>query len=72
MADNGPGIPAELQSRVFEPFFTAKSGRHHAGLGLTQVWDIVVGDHDGTVSIESAADAGNDRLITLPETSERD
>jgi signal transduction histidine kinase len=63
--DNGPGIPAELQGRVFEPFLTAKRGRHHAGLGLTQVWEIVVGDHLGTVTIESD-DGGTVATLVVP------
>jgi signal transduction histidine kinase len=64
--DNGPGIPPELQGRVFEPFLTAKRGRDHAGLGLTQVWEIVVGDHEGTVTIESDAERGTIATITVP------
>ena len=64
--DNGPGIPTELQGRVFEPFLTAKRGRDHAGLGLTQVWEIVVGDHDGSVTIESDSTQGTIATITVP------
>ncbi len=33
--DNGPGIPAELQSQIFEPFFTTKSEGEGTGLGLS-------------------------------------
>jgi signal transduction histidine kinase len=69
VADNGPGIAADVQPRVFEPFFTGKSGRHHAGLGLTQVWDIVVGDHGGSVTIEGRG-PGTIATITLPEPSD--
>lgn len=38
--DNGPGIPPELQARVFEPFFTTR-GVRGTGLGLTVVQDLV-------------------------------
>jgi signal transduction histidine kinase len=54
--DNGPGIAGDSRQRVFEPFFSAKQGRAHAGLGLTQVWDIVVDDHQGRVEIDRRDD----------------
>ncbi len=64
--DNGPGIAEDVRDRVFEPFVTGKQGRHHAGLGLTQVWDIVVGDHRGDVHIDSEPGAGTTVRIELP------
>ena len=33
--DDGPGMAPELAERVFNPFFSAKSGRRHLGLGLS-------------------------------------
>ena len=48
--DNGPGIPQELQSDIFDPFVTTKPGGH--GLGLAVVAKIV-GDHGGAVEFES-------------------
>jgi two-component system, NtrC family, sensor kinase len=61
--DNGPGVPAEIEDRIFEPFFTDKTGHLHTGLGLTQVWDIVVTDHGGRVSIDS--EPGRPTRVTL-------
>ncbi len=51
--DDGPGIPAHHQSRVFEPFFTRKAmGRSGTGLGLAVVWN-AVRDHEGYIQLRS-------------------
>lgn len=34
VTDNGPGIPEEIQSRIFKPFFTTKDVGEGTGLGL--------------------------------------
>jgi signal transduction histidine kinase len=68
--DNGPGMAPDIRSRVFEPFFTAKRGRHHAGLGLTQAWDIVT-NHGGTITIDSEPEHGTVVTLRLP-TSNRE
>ncbi|MGZ8726493.1 MAG: sensor histidine kinase, partial [Aeromicrobium sp.] len=55
--DNGPGIPAELQGRVFERFTRGDSARTResggAGLGMSLVHAIAVA-HGGTATVESA------------------
>ncbi|QMS86246.1 cyclic nucleotide-binding domain-containing protein (plasmid) [Nostoc edaphicum CCNP1411] len=53
IADNGPGIPLEIQSRIFEPFFTTKDIGKGTGLGLDIVRRIVVGQHKGSIRIFS-------------------
>jgi signal transduction histidine kinase len=63
IADDGPGIPAEMRSRVFEPFFTTKEIGKGTGLGLDIAWRIVVGRHGGEVSLES--EPGDTRFTVL-------
>jgi signal transduction histidine kinase len=53
IADNGPGIPEEIQSRIFEPFFTTKAPGHGTGLGLHISHDIIVNRHHGQLTVES-------------------
>jgi len=53
IADNGAGIPAELQPRIFEPFFTTKGVGKGTGLGLDVCYRIVVRQHHGDISVFS-------------------
>jgi signal transduction histidine kinase len=43
--DEGPGIPADLKSKVFEPFFTTKPIGEGSGLGLSVVHGIIKSHH---------------------------
>ena len=52
--DNGVGIPPEIQSRIFEAFFTTKPVGEGTGLGLDIVQRIVAQQHGGKVDVESA------------------
>ena len=52
--DNGPGVPEELQPKVFEPRFTTKHGVVRFGLGLgLGIANTIVHDHSGTIELKS-------------------
>ncbi len=51
--DNGAGIPPEIQSRIFEPFYTSKEVGKGSGLGLDISRRIVVEKHKGNLNFES-------------------
>ncbi len=49
-SDNGPGIPPEIRSRIFDPYFTTK--KEGSGLGLASCFSIV-SRHNGTLTVDS-------------------
>ncbi|GLC28359.1 ATP-binding protein [Roseisolibacter agri] len=61
--DGGPAIPAEVQARAFEIFYSTKPGGTGIGLALCQR---IVDEHGGTITLESAPEAGTALTITLP------
>src|SRR5580700_11056547 len=52
IADNGPGIPADVRAHIFEPFFTTKGVGEGTGLGLDTVQRIVK-KHRGNIQVNS-------------------
>jgi signal transduction histidine kinase len=53
ICDTGPGVPAEIRDRIFDPLFTTKPVGQGTGLGLDVAWRIVVNNHHGDVAVES-------------------
>jgi signal transduction histidine kinase len=51
--DDGPGIPHEIQPRIFEPFYTTKDPGVGTGLGLHIAYNIVVHKHRGQLQVAS-------------------
>lgn len=63
--DNGPGIPADIQERIFEPFFSTKEDGHSTGLGLA-IASGIVEQHRGQIAVESSPGKGAEFTIRLP------
>ncbi|MBI4486646.1 MAG: hypothetical protein HY655_11605, partial [Acidobacteria bacterium] len=66
VADDGPGVPAHLSDRIFNPFFTTKVTG--SGLGLAIVRKIIDA-HDGRIDLNSSPKAGTRFRVTLPVSS---
>lgn len=65
VADNGPGISAEILPHIFEPRFTTKRSRSRTGLGL-HIVSSIVRENGGTVAAENREPRGAVFTITLP------
>ncbi|MCP5066049.1 MAG: hypothetical protein GY946_05725 [bacterium] len=63
VADNGPGIPTELQERIFSPFFTTRAEGSGVGLALVQK---TVASHGGSLQLESRPGHGAAFRLHLP------
>jgi PAS domain S-box-containing protein len=62
IADTGPGIPKEIQERIFQPFFTTSSSGNGLGLAITRR---IINAHKGTIHLESFP-GGTVFFIRLP------
>jgi two-component system NtrC family sensor kinase len=63
--NNGPAIPAEIQSRIFDPFFTTKEPGKGTGLGLS-VCHGIISNHNGDIWVKSKDGEGTTFFIELP------
>jgi signal transduction histidine kinase len=63
IADHGPGIPAELRQRVFEPYFTTKDDGTGLGLALVRV---TLEAHRGSISVGETPGGGATFAIVFP------
>jgi signal transduction histidine kinase len=66
IADNGPGIPSQMQQQIFDPFFTTKPVGKGTGLGLSISYQIVVEKHGGQLKCFSMPGEGTEFWIELP------
>lgn len=63
--DSGTGIPKEIRSKIFKPFFTTKAASGGSGLGLSVVYGILR-KHKGYVTLQSVEGQGSLFKIYLP------
>jgi|GEM_PF-2312314 len=64
VADDGPGIPADVIPHIFDPLFTTR-GNHRSGLGLAGIYDVLK-QHGGGLTVESEVDDGTTFRFLLP------
>ena len=66
IADNGPGIPIEIQPRILDPFFTTKAVGKGTGMGMSISYQIITEKHGGELTFISEVGQGTAFLISIP------
>ncbi|NTV63749.1 MAG: hypothetical protein HGA65_09465 [Oscillochloris sp.] len=66
VADSGPGMPPEVLSHLFSPFYTTKAPGKGTGLGLT-ICATVIAQLGGRIDIESSPGHGTTARVLLPK-----
>ncbi|WP_442944456.1 sensor histidine kinase [Nostoc sp.] len=64
--DNGVGISADVQQKMFDHLFTTKPVGKGTGLGLSIAYQIIVQKHKGSLEVNSVLGAGSEFIITIP------
>ena len=67
IADNGYGIPQDVQDRIFNPFFSTKINKKNTGLGLS-ICRQIVKEHNGALSFESSPGHETRFTVRLPKS----
>ena len=65
--DNGKGIPDQVREKIFEPFFTTKPTGEGTGLGLSLTHEIIVGQHGGTLRVDTEPGNFTEFILALPK-----
>jgi PAS domain S-box-containing protein len=68
ICDSGSGIEPGLRSKIFDPFFTQRSGGTGLGLSITHS---IISDHNGSISAAGSSSGGAQFTIELPITMEK-
>ena len=70
VVDTGPGIPREIQPRIFQPFFSTKTDSGGTGLGLSISYNIVE-RHGGEIRFDTRS-GGTCFIVDLPRAEQGD
>jgi C4-dicarboxylate-specific signal transduction histidine kinase len=65
VADNGPGVAADIRNRLFDPFFTTKDVGQGSGFGLS-ISQAIVSKRGGFIMYDSSCDEGACFVVKLP------
>lgn len=65
VADNGPGVPRSIRSRIFDPLFTTKDVGKGTGIGLAFCHRVIT-SHNGEIRLEPDAGKGATFVLRLP------
>lgn len=66
IGDSGTGIPEEIRSKIFHPFFTTKEVGRGTGQGLAIAHSVIVEKHGGTIAFETEMGRGTTFILRLP------
>lgn len=66
IADNGLGMPQEVQQRIFNPFFTTKPIGKGTGMGMSISYQIVTEKHGGKLECVSTPGKGTEFIVRIP------
>ena len=66
VSDTGAGIPEDIRTRIFTPFFTTKEVGKGTGQGLAMAHAVIVKKHQGTIRFESEIGVGTTFVVRLP------
>ncbi len=64
--DNGCGMNAQTQEKIFNPFFTTKPIGQGTGMGLAISYQIITENHQGNISVNSTPGEGTEFVMTMP------
>ena len=67
ISDNGSGMPEEVRSQIFNPFFTTKPIGKGTGMGLSISYQIVTERHGGSITCGSLVGSGTTFTIQIPQ-----
>jgi signal transduction histidine kinase len=70
IADNGPGIPADIRPKIFDPFFSGREAGRGLGFGLSKAWRLIT-LHGGTIEVRETPGGGATFVIALPSSIEQ-